>query len=305
MSDKKSQENRDIRFLLNNRTYNLKNILKEDYRPPIKGEGPTESPREWKIVKRRKKSHYKKQIKYNPITSYGIILFTIDSEGTIFYLTVQRRDTIEYVDFIRGQYNYKSIRLLFDLMSEEERLRILHHTFDELWSDLWINRSHRIYRECYDKARYKFDKICREIPSILDETSTVVTEPSWIFPKGKKNIKESSIQCAFREFMEETRMAVDDVYLFNEKPFVETFRGSNNKLYSTQYYVAYTPEKIEINRFETDGVVRNDKFTVSEEIANMKWFTLQESSDHLNDRRRKLISEVDTFIKERLMNSIL
>ena len=45
----------------------------------------------------------------SPITSYGIILYTLE-KGEIQYLICQRRDSIEYTDFIRGRYSLSSLK---------------------------------------------------------------------------------------------------------------------------------------------------------------------------------------------------
>lgn len=253
----------------------------------------------WNIVHHKHHKPYKSRYGQSPITSYGIILFTI-LNNEILYLTAQRRDTIEYVDFIRGQYNYKNIRSYFSLMSQEERDRITKYTFDELWKDLWINRQHRIYKECYSKAKDRFKRIQPELENILKETNTETVEPQWIFPKGKKNSRETPIDCAVREFKEETRMNIDEIDIISEEPFIETFKGSNGKSYSTHYYIAYANEPIEIKTTIIDEVVRKNKHTVSEEISHMEWLTLENAKKKLNNRRCNMLNSVDKLVRSYL-----
>ncbi len=231
--------------------------------------------------------------RYNPITSYGIILFTLIN-NVPHYLISQRRDTIEYVDFIRGHYSRNYIQSFFALMSIEERERIENHTFDELWNDLWINKEHRIFRDAYQKARSRFESIKNQIPQILAETTSIVVEPPWGFPKGKKNVRETEIDCAIREFEEETRMDASLIKVGNHPPYIENYKGSNRKDYSTHYYLAYTPIPIEIKKIPTEGI-RTE--TVSEEILNLKWVTFEKACEFINSRRQNLLQQIHTNIQ--------
>ena len=77
----------------------------------------------------------------NPITSCGVILFRL-SETThqIQYLMIRRRDTLGYVDFLRGKYslkNKKYIQSLLMQMTKTEIRKIQECSFDELWNKLW------------------------------------------------------------------------------------------------------------------------------------------------------------------------
>ena len=57
---------------------------------------------------------------------------------------VQRRDTLGYVEFMRGKYNLENINYIYDLfkiMTKTERLNILNYSFDLLWNNLWMNKN--------------------------------------------------------------------------------------------------------------------------------------------------------------------
>jgi hypothetical protein len=102
---------------------------------------------------------YKKRNSFSsfndPITSYGIILFSRNENGILFLL-YQRRDNFEYMDFLRGLWQSESqLPSLFELMSYDERDRLRNYTFDELWNDLWVKHDSKIYREGYSMAKNK------------------------------------------------------------------------------------------------------------------------------------------------------
>jgi len=96
----------------------------------------------------------------NPITSYGIIVFRYENnpvtgEKERQYLMIRRRDTISYVDFLRGKYslfNRKYIKRLISDMTEYEQNQIMTQPFEYLWYELWKNNEpnpNDVIRETY------------------------------------------------------------------------------------------------------------------------------------------------------------
>ena len=108
----------------------------------------------------------------NPITSIGIIAFrylplshTMGSTNSLSgshlttrkreYLIIRRKDTLGYIDFIRGKYsihNKQYIINMFKQMTDEERQRILQYIKEEmtqdykfkLWRQLWTSEPQNI-----------------------------------------------------------------------------------------------------------------------------------------------------------------
>ena len=71
----------------------------------------------------------------NPITSIGIIVFNNDNPE-IEYLMIRRKDSLGYVDFIRGKYPLFNKRYLLNIigeMTDEEKNKLLNNDFDVLW----------------------------------------------------------------------------------------------------------------------------------------------------------------------------
>jgi hypothetical protein len=88
----------------------------------------------------------------NPITSIGIIAFRYSSKPSVKreYLIIRRKDTLGYIDFIRGKYsihNKPYILNMFKQMTDEERQTILRYVKEEmsydykfkLWRQLWTS----------------------------------------------------------------------------------------------------------------------------------------------------------------------
>ena len=92
-----------------------------------------------------------------PVLSYGILVFKLDPANQL--LMIQRKDSISYIEFIRGKYelnNPKYIIQLFNHCSAQEKEFLANQSFDEIWDKLWINtsnQSERIKSE-YKKSSY-------------------------------------------------------------------------------------------------------------------------------------------------------
>ena len=74
-----------------------------------------------------------------PITSIGIICFN-KFQDVNKYLMICRKDSIGYIEFLRGKYplyNRDYIQTLVDEMTLNEKEKLLSSTFDELWGELW------------------------------------------------------------------------------------------------------------------------------------------------------------------------
>lgn len=213
---------------------------------------------------------FRRKIACNPIESFGIIL-TCEHEGKTYFLIYKRRDTYEYIEFIRGVWSSNThVRKLFSLMTKEERDRIRNYTFDELWNDLWVEKEFRLYKDGKDKGRTKYNSIKPHIPNIIDTTFPSTKPCLWGFPKGKKNGHlETDIVCALREFEEETRIGKELLVVDEQDIIVEEFKGTNNKYYSSKYFVAEIPEMIMPSYQLTPDNIR--KTTISDEAIDLMW----------------------------------
>ena len=73
-----------------------------------------------------------------------------------------RKDTLGYVDFIRGRYNLINtdyIVNLINVMTTIEKAKILSKNFDDLWKDLWGSNIGIQYRGEETSARAKFETL--------------------------------------------------------------------------------------------------------------------------------------------------
>ena len=104
-----------------------------------------------------KKGHLYKECK-SPVTSCGNIIFRLDKDEPEI-LMIQRKDSLCYIDFIRGKYdiqNNKYIQTLIDKCSLTEKESLLNKSFRELWCDLWLLSDDFNENDDYFKSYHKF-----------------------------------------------------------------------------------------------------------------------------------------------------
>jgi 8-oxo-dGTP pyrophosphatase MutT (NUDIX family) len=211
-----------------------------------------------------------------PITSIGLITFRIRNDE-IQYLMICRKDTLGYIDFMRGKYsifNKDYILNMLKQMTNEEKNRLKTLTFEELWIGLWGSKSVSSQYKSEESISYeKINSLRNGITTkndfynlnlLIEESNQyqLWKEPEWGFPKGRRNYQEKDFECALREFNEETGYNTKNIMTFqNVYPFEEIFTGSNYKSYKHKYYLAYM-------KYNNTLVI--DKFQKSE-VSKMEW----------------------------------
>jgi len=257
----------------------------------------------------------------HPITSFGVICFRMAYHQEYKrimpqYLMVQRKDSLSYVEFMRGKYNceHKSYLIkLFSNMTECERSAIMSTDFDTLWKRLWQIQDCNTFIREYNDSKAKFNKLKHgfhlkssydhtvvffDINYILNNSKCELPHTEWGFPKGRRNINEDDFTCAFREFIEETGMLMEDIsYVHNVKPFEEVFSGSNHVRYKHIYYLAATLNVNPINRVNP----RNK--TQCKEVKDMKWLWYDDAQSLIrshNVERKELFRRVHSVIMKNI-----
>ena len=112
-------------------------------------------------------------------------------------------------------------------------------------------------------------------------------EPEWGLPKGRRDNKETDLQCAIREFQEETQITANELTIFkNILPLEEVYVGNNGIKYRHIYFIA------ELTRDITDSDASAAKFAVNKEIGGVQVFdqpaALGILREHCTERRKIL-----------------
>jgi hypothetical protein len=111
-------------------------------------------------------------------------------------LMVRRKQSLNYIEFVRGKYdlyNIQHLAKIFSLMTREENLKILSSNFDELWNEIWKETAKsKIYQKEFNLSKLKFEELKENnfFNLLEDSKLSQYNEPEWGFPKGRRNSNE-------------------------------------------------------------------------------------------------------------------
>jgi 8-oxo-dGTP pyrophosphatase MutT (NUDIX family) len=269
---------------------------------------------------------------FAPVTSYGMILVRVRDgwnqaqallqntssingldtiQSNIEYLLIQRRDSLGFVEIMRGKYKLQDIdyirrQLLGTIQTERERL--LSMPFDELWCGLWgitTDQQGQSYKSEKEMSRTKLETL--RLGYLHEETGETISlktllatlpckweTPEWGFPKGRRDYRESDFQCALREVKEETGLTDKDICpIRNLNPIQESFFGSNTIHYCHKYFIAFVHSQKSIEMDSTNE-------HMSREVGNISWYSLDEAlrvirSD--NVEKREILLKTSSLLR--------
>ena len=242
------------------------------------------------------KGHYVKTCK-DPITSFGIIAFKIyddndvlndklkgilkpmkikETKSNIRFLMIQRKDTMGYIDLLRGKYDNKSdvikiknIKIYLNEMTYIEKQSLLTKTFDTQWGEIWLNHKSRCFLNEYELAKKKYESL--DIETLVSQSDHSFDTTEFSFAKGRRNMREQNIACAQREFLEETgydHTSYD--FIKNYPAIIEEFTGTNGIKYRHVYYLVKMKDKIKQPTVDLNNILQCG------EVLNLGWFTLNQ-----------------------------
>ncbi len=250
-----------------------------------------------------KQGHLYHQCK-RPITSIGIVCFRLLASGRREYLMICRKNSLGYVDFMRGKYKVHNLLLLQNLineMTETEKNDLIAKDFKTLWTALWGEYVGMQYRSEELSAKEKFKQLSSGIQlkngkqynlkDLIITSNVIWKTPEWGFPKGRRNYQENDISCALREFEEETGYNRKSINIIqNIIPFEETFTGSNFKSYKHKYYLSYIHNEIKpAATFQQT------------EVSEVRWMSLESCLKHIrpyNLEKKEVIVQINNALEK-------
>lgn len=213
-------------------------------------------------------------------------------EKNLKYLLIKRRNSISIIEFVRGKYKLNDLNYIlniFNLMTINEKNKIKNLSFKELWNDIWNIQDNDLYKQEYENSLKKYNLLKEGIiyyignipikltlQDILDKTDNRYDDTEWGFPKGRRNNQEKDINCAIREFYEETNYNNEDIQILNIEKQIETYTSINNIKYKHIYYISQiiTNKKPIIDKKNKEQI---------DEVGDIKWLNYNECLDKLRD----------------------
>ena len=245
-----------------------------------------------------------------PIISFGVVVFRNNPEKGREYLMICRKDSLGYIDFIRGKYQLignckidspclKYIMNMIKQMTINEKKRLQTKTFKELWCELWGNSGSTKIQPQYkleeSSSQIKFQNLKKngildELINISNRDYPIYEVPEFGFPKGRRGYGEKDFACAIRETVEETGIIEESfINIKNILPFNEVFMGSNYKSYKHQYYLM---KILYENSQNTNNFERS-------EVSSMEWFSFDECMKNIreyNIEKKRMLFQINTTI---------
>ena len=209
-------------------------------------------------------------------------------------LMVRRNHTFNYIYLIRGIYEIEIENIIksINLLTQNEYQKIMNLSFEDLWYDIWGDDDLKID---FKKANEQFNLLRNHIIPLIEHRINIkYIEPEWGFPKGKRNnYNESNIDCAIREFKEETGLSEDDYILLDRLyPLVENIVGSDGIQYRYIYYIALMKEDTIIQKV-------NNNSSHHVEIGDIGLYNINNSIKLLRDYnidRNNIINNIKLFL---------
>lgn len=238
--------------------------------------------------------------------SYGIALCrnNPNKNNKLEILMVKKRYTYYYFNFVMGYYkknNRKYLQFMFDNMTFDEKINILSFDYKQMWYKIYLfhiatnkyskNKNYNKLSKAYIKKKCIFENNFLNNKKFLKKlicNAKHAVSP-WEIPKGKRNANENDIDCAIREFKEETNVSKDQ-YNVRLNPITNSFKDENC-IYKSVYYIATLQKNIEPS-------INIAKIHQISEVKDIKWINMDEIKFlRLNDKVKKNLIRLFKKIK--------
>ena len=233
-----------------------------------------------------------------PITSIGVIAFR-RVEHEIQYLMIRRKDTLGYIDFMRGKFDLKQKQYIMNMilqMTKTEKNNLLQKY-------TMVKEKKGTIPHIRERILELINGYTNDLGEFYDLQSLIVEsrlysdwdEPEWGFPKGRRNPQENDYDCAVREFSEETGYSTNVLTnVRNIVPLEETFTGSNYNSYRHKYYLM---------NISYENSIAAHKFQKSE-VSGMGWWPLSTCLEKIrpyNLEKIQVIKNIDECLQKTRM----
>lgn len=238
----------------------------------------------------------------------------LDKDSEIYFTLICRRDTISFMNFVRGKYRLNDqagIRQIFSRMTNNE-IELIDECRDLeiLWENVWGPSANTGERQL-NTSRNKFNKLVKGITNyktdeiltldmlISEFSGNVYDTAEWGFPKGRKNRNEKHVQAAIREFKEETDLKSNQFNLLKAKPITESYVGSDGNTYKHIYYLVQLKSSVDLQMN-----LKNE--SQRQEIGELGLYTYSQAMRLIRDyhqEKKALLTRLYQNIREAILAS--
>lgn len=234
-----------------------------------------------------------RNITFNPhrskhIVSYGSIVI---HSPTSSILIVQRKYSPNFINFIKGWYRKSILPDLISEMTTQEiswikQIKTKPEKFIALYNNISPDGDASYATIRFEDNQERIWELCR----LYSGTH----EAEWLFPKGKLDTTDAShIECARREFLEETGLSFIPEAPLSESPIVYYHKSVTDFIYETKLWVFAID-------FQEDLFTPFNNF----EIAQRKWVPRDELYLYLEQSKLSIVDEAfRLFVINKVVNN--
>jgi 8-oxo-dGTP pyrophosphatase MutT (NUDIX family) len=214
-------------------------------------------------------------------------------EGKLQVLMVQKRYTYAYSRFVNGNYvawDRQGIMRLFGEMTMEEKSIIGSMDFVKMWQRVWNDKARS---GSFHSSRSKFENNWgrdggRRLKDMLNRSGW--GKLVWEVPKGRRLPEEAGVECAVREFREETGVDKSQYLLYPQ--VTRTIQHvSGDTRYISTYYLAMCDKVLP----------RIDYSRGQDEVADITWMSIEDIRSHdCTGRTERVIKPLFNYIRNNL-----
>lgn len=215
-------------------------------------------------------------------------------------LLVQARLTYQFVSIVFGKYKQWDRERIMELLNNttfDEKLLLASLDFDKMWYHVWLRvpkEDHAdTFYKFYQNSKNKFYRLVsndngRKFKNMISRSKKKVL--GWEIPKGRLEKNETEMDCAIREFKEETGISNQDYSIFYHEPPICNSYEDDNCIYVNKYFIAYCSKPVQpfwnFNNFSQVG-----------EISDFAWIPIKQLSD-IEHHNKVLTVQVSKALKK-------
>ncbi len=225
--------------------------------------------------------------------SHGVLSYKIKN-NQLFFLLSHRRDSLNFIKVLRNLHRFQKedCVTMLEKITTDEIERIKNYDFDDVWEDLHIVKTNKVYITERHRARQNY----KEMKAIVGEYDLKGDgSKEWGIPKGRRKRGETGYDCALREWNEETQLTKDILRIIDTRPFYYNLRYGD-KAVCVECWLAEVTTDPGIQKQRTK--IRS---YVSSEVGDLKWSTLEEAGTLLPNSIYEMLIDVNKFIQYHLL----